>query len=421
MGYRLVRRAIVIGLLLGFVTAGSAPAYSVLTHEAAIDVAWEPTIRPLLKSRFPQATQQDLAAARAFAYGGSLIQDLGYYPFGNKFFSNLLHYVRSGDFVEALVRDARTLNELAFAIGALAHYANDNAGHPEAVNRAVPLTFPKLRAKYGDRITYVQAPKQHVIVEFSFDVVQVAAGAYLPDRYRQAIGFEVATDLLERAFEATYHLRMKDLFPDQKRALSTYRYSVSQIIPEITRVAWRDKREEIQKLTPAVQQQAFVFQFRRADFDRQYGRDYQRPGLWARFLGVLYRIVPKVGPLKPLRFTAPTKETEALFARSFEAAGVRFRAALADLRRGRLELANTDFDTGRPARHGEYVLADQTYAKLLDTLAHDAPPALSRALLQNISTYYGRHPEPEASDRRQHKAWVAERRNMATLRISTAN
>ena len=89
-------------------------------------------IQPLLAKQFPRATREDSCKqARAFAYGGSVIQDLGYYPFGSHFFSNLLHYVRTGDFVEAMIREARDVNEYAFALGALAHYAADNAGHPE--------------------------------------------------------------------------------------------------------------------------------------------------------------------------------------------------------------------------------------------------------------------------------------------------
>src|SRR4029079_19558097 len=135
-----MRRASAAILLVALLVAPKpARAYSVLAHEANIDALWEPAIRPLLARRFPHATAAEIRAARAFAYGGSVIQDLGYYPFGNHFFSNLLHYVRSGDFVEALIADAHDVNELAFALGALAHYAADNVGHPEGVNKSLPL------------------------------------------------------------------------------------------------------------------------------------------------------------------------------------------------------------------------------------------------------------------------------------------
>ena len=216
------------------VTASPLSAYSVLSHEATIDVTWDTLLQPLLKQRFPRASADDLVRARSFAYGGSVIQDLGYYPFGNKFFSNLVHYVRSGDFVEVLIREARTVDEFAFALGALAHYANDNSGHPEAVNLTVPIVFPKLRHRYGSTVTYAQAPRQHVVVEFSFDIVHAVGGAFLPDTYKRFIGFRVATPLLERAVRETYGLEMRNLFGDLDRSIATYRYAVSQIIPALT-------------------------------------------------------------------------------------------------------------------------------------------------------------------------------------------
>src|SRR5438093_2009979 len=217
------RIAFIVTVSIVLAVPERAAAYSVLAHEACVDALWTPAIEPLLVRRFPRATPQDVQAARAFAYGGSVIQDLGYYPFGSRFFSNLVHYVRGGDFVEALLRDAADVNELGFAIGALAHYVTDNVGHPEGVNKSVPLMFPKLRAKYGDDITYVQSPSSHVIVEFSFDIVQIAAGAYLPDTYHNFIGFQVARPLLARAFQETYGLDINDVFLDENLAIGTYR------------------------------------------------------------------------------------------------------------------------------------------------------------------------------------------------------
>lgn len=383
----------------------TAPAYSVLAHEASIDVVWETGIRPLLTRRFPRATSEDLVRARSFAYGGSVIQDLGYYPFGNKFFSNLLHYVRSGDFVEALIHEARDLDEYAFALGALAHYADDNVGHPEATNRSVPIVFPKLRAKFGDSVTYMQSPKEHIIVEFSFDVVQAAGGRYLPDAYRSFIGFRVANDVLRRSFRRTYGLEMADLFGDEDRAIATYRYAVSELIPALTDAAWRDKHDEITRLLPGVERAGFVFVWRKSDFERSYGTDYQKPGLLARFLGWLYRVLPKVGPLKPLAFKAPTLEVEAMFARSFREAATRYRAALAELADSRFDLQNTDFDTGRAARHGEYALADDTYAELVERFRKRSLAGLPDAMRENILAFYGPRPAPSAVAKHERKNW----------------
>src|SRR5688572_30323036 len=218
--------AALIAALLAF--PPDAAAYSVLAHEALIDQVWEDHLAPILRQKFPGTSTEALREARAFAYGGSVIQDLGYYPFGSRFFTNLVHYVRSGDFVEAMVRDSQTLDEYAFALGALAHYASDNAGHPIAVNRAVPLMYPKVRAKYGDQVTYAQDPKRHIMVEFSFDVAQVASGGYAAEAYRRFIGFEVSKPLLERAFKNTYGLELGDLFLDVDLAIGTYRFAVSK-------------------------------------------------------------------------------------------------------------------------------------------------------------------------------------------------
>jgi hypothetical protein len=411
-------RGVIIGLALTVIVVTASPlsAYSVLTHEAAIDVAWDTTLRPLLLTRYPRTSPEALLRARSFAYGGSVIQDLGYYPFGNKFFSNLVHYVRSGDFVEALVRESRDVNELAFALGALAHYSNDTTGHPGAVNVTVPMTFPKLQRKFGNVVTYAQAPHQHVIVEFSFDIVHAARGVYLPDTARRYIGFNVATPLLERAFRATYGLELRDLFADQDRAIATYRYAVSQVIPALTKAAWRDKQEEIAKLTPHVDQGAFVFVYPRTAFEHDYGRDYQKPGVFARLLGVMYRILPKIGPLKPLAFKAPNAEAAELFAKSFRDATARFRAEVNDLSDRQFQIANTNFDTGRPSRSGEYSLADETYAELLAKLSDRRFAGTPAALSRNIVAFYDNGRPPALDSRKARKEWARVERALQKLR-----
>jgi hypothetical protein len=374
-------------LLLMVCVPQQARAYSVLAHEANIDALWETSLRPLLARRFPRATREELTMSRGYAYGGAVIQDLGYYPFGRHFFSNLVHYVRTGDFVETLLREAQNVNEYAFALGALAHYTADNIGHPEAVNRSVALMFPKLRAKYGDVITYADAPANHVMVEFSFDVVQAASGAYVSDMYQSFIGFQVAKPVLERAFLEVYGLKMDDVFMAEDLAIGSYRHAVSETIPEITRIAWRDKREEIQKLNPGAAEEKFVFNLSRQEYDKAYGTDYQKPGLLARFLAFLYKLLPKIGPLRPLQFTAPTPQAEALFLESFKGTRERYRSALEALGRGRLDLPNTNFDTGKPTARGAYSLADKTYAELRKRLAKHGGQ-MPEALRRNIDAFY---------------------------------
>src|SRR6266704_5939703 len=208
-----------VAALVACITSCSipGPAYSVLTHEQIVDLAWEDQLRPMLLQRFPQATPDDLKRAHAFAYGGSLVPDMGYYPFGKKYFSDLLHYVRTGDFVTALLQESTDINEYAFALGALAHYSSDNMGHP-TINHVVAIEFPKLKAKYGNEVTYADDPKAHIRTEFGFDMVQVAKNRYTSDRYHDFIGFEIAKPLLARAFQKTYDIELKDMLPDEDRA-----------------------------------------------------------------------------------------------------------------------------------------------------------------------------------------------------------
>ena len=384
-------RFLIVGMMLvaGLCAARPATAYSVLAHEANIDALWDSTIKAMLQERFPGATPEELLEARAYAYGGCVIQDLGYYPFGSRFFSNLLHYVRTGDFVEALIDGAQDLNDFAFALGALGHYAADNSGHPMAVNRAVPLMYPKLKAEFGNHVTYAQSPKSHVLVEFSFDVVQVAAGAYAPETYHSYIGFKVAKPALERAFRETYGIEMKDLFLSEDLAIATYRHAVGTTIPEMTKLAWGRKREQILNVTPGITRKTFVFNLKRTQYDKDFGADYAKPHGFARFIALVYHVVPKIGPFRALSFSVPTPEAERLFLESFTTTRERFRQSLEAVRGGRLRLANTDFDTGQPTSRGEYALADATYDELLDRLAQRGFADVAAALNANIESYYG--------------------------------
>ena len=376
---------VTLALLLAQTTYG----YSVLSHQAIIDTVWDDSIKPLLLKRFPGATEEQLREAHANAYGGAISQDMGYYPFGSKFFTDLAHYARSGDFIEALIEESQDLNEYAFALGALAHYAADNNGHSIGVNRAVPIAYPKLRAKYGDEVTYAESPSAHMKTEFGFDVAQVARGHYASDSYHDFIGFKVSKKVLERAFAKTYGIEMKDVFASVDLAIGTYRRTVSGLIPEMTRVAWELKKDEIEKNSPGITRDKFVYRISRADYEKDFGKDYKKPGFFARMTAWVVRVLPKVGPLKTLAFKPPTPEAERLFIASFNATLDDYRAMLARVRVGKLELQNMDFDTGRPVRAGEYKLADETYAKLLKKLAGNNFESASPELRQNILAFYG--------------------------------
>ncbi len=287
-------------------------AYSVLTHEEVVDLLWKDDIRPLLVKRFPDATAEDIKKAHAFAYGGSLVQDMGYYPFGNKYFSDLTHYVRSGDFIVNLINESSDLNEYAFALGALAHYSSDNMGHP-TVNRAVALEFPKLRKKFGDAVTYADDPKAHIRTEFGFDVTQVAKNRYTSDRYHDFIGFEVSKPVLERAFQDTYGIPLSDVISNEDLAIGTFRRAISRIVPEMTRVALLARKKELVTETPNFNSRKFRYYLSRADYQREWGKGYRRPGFGTRVLAFFLKFVPKVGPFRALDFKIPTRKTEDLY------------------------------------------------------------------------------------------------------------
>jgi Zinc dependent phospholipase C len=355
--------------LVLLLAAPAADAYSVLAHESNIDALWDAQIRPLLQAKYPGTSSADLAAARAYAYGGAVIQDLGYYPFGSALFTNLLHYVKTGDFVEALLHDAQDVNEYAFAVGALCHYMSDAEGHSIAVNHAIPLMYPKIERKYGDEVPYEKAPKEHILVEFAFDVLLVANGGYKLQAYHDFIGFKVAKPLLERAFYDTYGLEMKDLFLSEDLAIGTFRHAVGTTIPEATRIAWDQKREQIRKVTPGVLREEFVLTLPRAQYEKEYGTDYVKPHGFARILAFVYRLLPKIGPLRPLAFKVPNPRAERLFLESIERSRARFRSALQELRTGRLKLQNIDLDTAKRTAPGEYALADETRRELEKKLA----------------------------------------------------
>ena len=373
-----------LALFLLIAIPSRTSAYSVLAHEAMIDAAWAEQLAPMLRQRFPRVSAGDVARARAYAYGGSLIQDLGYYPFGSHFFTDLVHYVRSGDFVEALIRDARDVDEYAFALGALAHYASDNTAHPLAVNRVLPIVYPKLRAKFGDEVLFTESPARHVMVEFSFDVLQVARGTFKADASQDLVGFEVATPLLERAFRETYGLELDDVFGNVDLAIGTYRHAASETIPDITRVAWREKRDEILAANPSVTEREFVFTMTRGDYERDYGTSYRKPGLFARLVVAVFKVLPKFGPFRPLAFTPLSGETERMFLDSFAASRERYRVLLRSVREGRVAIADTDLDTGKLPVRGTNALADRTYEKLRKELGRKKdltiPTALRRAL-----------------------------------------
>jgi hypothetical protein len=378
---------VVAVFLVMLVCTSSAFAYSVLTHEEIVDLVWTDQLRPLLLKRFPRLTEDQLKEAHGYAYGGAVIQDLGYYPFGSVEFSNLVHYVRSGDFVRELLRQSQDANEYAFALGALAHYASDIAGHP-AVNQAVSLQYPKLRAKYGNSVRYAEDHTSHLKTEFGFDMAQVAKNRYASQQYHDFIGFQVSKPLLERAFPIVYGVELKDVLAHEDLAIGSYRFAISRMIPEMTKIALRTHKKDIMRETPSFAKQKFLYRLSRSDYEKQWGKDYKKDGFKTRFFALLLRFMPKIGPFRALGFNNPTAQTEEMYFKSINTTVDQYRAFLEQVRTDSLELPNCDFDTGKETKAAEYSLTDETYAKLLGQLAERKFDLTSPDLRGNILDFY---------------------------------
>lgn len=398
-------------------------------------MAWTPYLVPLLQARYPGLTADQLREAHSYAYGGCLIQDLGYYPFGNKFYSDLLHYVRTGAFVQALVNDASNANEMAFALGALAHYTADSVGHPY-VNRLTADENPKLKQKYGNVVTYEQAKVEHIRTEFGFDVVEVAHGRYSQENYRDFIGFRVSKALLDRAFEETYGMKLANLLHDEDHAINTYRGAVSQLIPKMTKVAATAYAKDIEKENPGFSKRKYIYRLRRTEFEKDWGHDYSKPGFGTRFLAFLVQILPKIGPLKILKPTIPNAAQQDGYVKSVNQTVDRYTVYLKRLGAGTqphivtisaqtLQLDGMNLDTGEPIHFGQYKLSDETHERLLgEYLKADAEP-VPAPVLQHLVSFYaqpptGDDPVPQREVERIHTrlATLQQRSAAQPLRVS---
>jgi hypothetical protein len=406
-------------LIVGFVLLSSSPspAYSVLTHEQIVDFLWESDIKKVLGERFPGATIEQFRTAHAYAYGGSLIQDMGYYPGGSRFFSDLVHYVRSGDFVSEMIRQAQNMNEMAFALGALSHYVSDSDGHP-AVNRAVPISFPRLKKKFGNVVPYEDDRVAHILTEFGFDLVQVAQQRYTSQAFHDFIGFEVARPVLERAFEITYGMKLKDVLYDEDVAISSYRHAISVWLPRITSAALIAKRQELEAV-PNFNPKTFRYILRRSQYEREFGKNYYRPSFFSRMIAGIAKALPKVGPLRVINPKPPTAETQKMYVKSLEVAVNDYRRMVHGAADQQLPLADVDLDTGKATTPGEYRLADETYARLVRELALTKFSTADPGLRANILAYYGDTNKPPATKESKCE-WKEVSRDLAILKEQPA-
>lgn len=398
----LMRRLVLVFIVL--LPAHLAQAYSVLSHEALVDALWDVEFKRILLQRFPHATPSELKEAHSYAYGGAVIQDMGFYPHNNGYFSDLTHYVRSADFILSLIDDSRTLDEYAFALGALSHYYGDNIGHRWGTNRAEPLLYVKLRKKFGDPLTYAEDPNKHLETEYAFDVNEIAKGKYAGQSYQDFIGFNVAEPLLKQAFRETYGFDIDQMYGDFDKAIGSDRYTLRTLIPFFTRVAWAYHKDEIRHTNPTITKKRFLYTLSRSSFERHWGKKYQGPTLWDKIVAFLVKILPPIGEIRILRFRALTPQTQQIFMHSFDQATPEYQAALAAAADSRLRIENKNFDLGSVAAPGEYSLQDDAYAYWLNRLARNSFVGIDEEIRSDLLSYYSNLNAP-LNTKKDKKQW----------------
>ena len=406
-------KALALLALLLLITARGSP-YSVQTHEEMIDLAWKNSIRPILLKRFPNLTDAQLREAHAYAYGGSAIQDLGYYPFANAFFSELTHYVRSGAFVLSLLRNAETPDDLAFAIGSLAHYIGDNIGHSYAINHAVPIEFPKLQRRYGAVVNYAENPHAHVQTEFAFDINQLSKRRFAPYNYLKYVGLEIPRPLLRKAFYETYGLNLSDIIGTEENSIRIYRYGVRSFLPNLAVAETLLHQNNFPKDAPSDDFNQLRDDLLQASADNNWEKYRKHPGVGSHMYAGFIYILPKVGTLKMLAIKGPTEQTEDLYIRSLNRSMKALRLTMANYDRIDHYISNRDLDTGQHVKPGSYSLTDQTYAKLLAELTKRPTRPIPIQLKHDLQNYYA-DPLAPITTKKNAKAWTAVQANLKTL------
>jgi hypothetical protein len=398
----------VLALVVLFLSARRGATYSVQSHEQLIDLTWKSAIRPLLVSRYPKLTEAQIQEAHAYAYGGCAIQDLGYYPFGKALFSDLTHYVRSGDFIVALLRDASNADELAFAVGALSHYIGDNIGHSQAVNVAVAVEFPSLEKKYGPVVTYAESEHAHVRTEFAFDIDEISKHRFAPLKYLDHVGLKVPQPMLERAFFETYGLDMRQALGFRRPVVKGYRFGVRSFLP---RIAYAEALLHGKSFPPDTQSESadrLRADLLQASQDNGWEPYRRTAGIGTHMLAGLIFILPKVGVLSSLSIKGPNAETQSKYIDSVNRSADALRGALNHFSAISSGLPNRDLDTGAQMTPGGYVLTDQTYAKLLALLTakrKGQPQVLPQGLKDNVLAYYA-DPASPISTKKDAKKWA---------------
>ena len=401
----------ILGLLLA---ATPAVPYSVQSHQELIDLAWKQSIRPILLKHYPTLTEAQLQEAHAYAYGGCAIQDFGYYPFANGFFSDLTHYVRSGDFVSSLLRNAHTADELAFAIGSLSHYIGDTVGHSLAVNLSVPLEFPRLEQKFGPSVNYAQDPHAHVQTEFAFDINQLSKRRFAPTAYVKYVGLEVPRPLLRKAFFETYGLNLPDIMGTKETSIRVYRNAVRSFLPNIARAETILHKKNFPADVPSPDLDDLTKDLLQASADNNWEAYRKPPGFTSHLYAGFIFILPKVGTLKMLAIKGPTPQTEDLYIKSMNRSIKSMRFVLTNFDRIERYIPNRDLDTGLVVKPGGYPLADTTYAKLLAMITKTPDKVVPNQLKHDLIAYYA-DPQAPIITKKNPKEWAEVQANLKIL------
>ena len=266
------------------------------------------------------------------------------------------------------------------------------------------IVYPKDKQKFGDVINYGEDPLAHRRLEFGFDVLQVARGNYSSKAYHDFIGFEVAQSLLERAFQRTYGLELKDIYPDLPLSINSFRWSVKSFLPELTRAAWITKKNDIEKTQPGTTRRKFYYCISRHNYRNEWGKNYHKPGMEAYMLAVVIKLFPKVGLARIVKFKPPTKEAEDLFVKSFNRIVTDYALMLDKCEDGKLQLEDINFDTGIKTAPCQYTLTDETYKELLLKLSAEKKADLSNATRENLLDYFKTTP-PELKNNKEEKEY----------------
>jgi hypothetical protein len=156
----------------------------------------------------------------------------------------------------------------------------------------------------------------------------------------------------------------------------------------MTQVALQTHKKDLMREKPDFAKQKFLYRLSRSSYEKEWGKDYVKPGLGTRILSTLLRYMPRIGPFKGLGFKNPTPQTEDLYIKSINTTVDQYGALLKEVGTDRLVLPNYDLDSGAPTKAAEYSLTDETYAKLLGRLVERKFDLTTPELRDNVLQFY---------------------------------